>query len=170
MCLRIYQLVCRPENSLSFQTADPHVYTADVGRWRLLLYSPSSLDSYVPGDGWLQGREKWHIQKIYTHACFFTPGRNNAIQVSNYNNLPVLFFPRRGSDGPARLNIARDFVSQVNICLLLDNESPLFLISRAGGQLEFPSSLLGHCFLFLLLLSSTAQLHWQKSETDTALG
>lgn len=95
------------------------------------------------------------------------PVLNNAIQVSKYNNLSVFFFPGRGSDGPERLTIARDFVSQVTICLLLNNESPLLLISRAGGQLEFPSSLLGHCFLFLLLLSSTARLHGQKSETDT---
>ena len=37
-----------------------------------------------------------------------------------------------------RLNFAQVSLSQVRICLLLNNESSPFPISRAGGQLEFP--------------------------------
>lgn len=78
------------------------------------------------------------------------------------NRISYFIFPRRGSEGPEKLNVAKDFIGQVNICVLPNSESSLFVISRAGGQLEFPSSLPGHCFLSALLSILVAPLHWQK--------
>lgn len=87
------------------------------------------------------------------------------------NRITCLFyFSQKRKQCSEGLNIAWDCISQVNICLLLNNESSLFPISRAGGQPELSSSLLGHCIPFLLFLFSMAQLHWQKSETDTTPG
>lgn len=83
------------------------------------------------------------------------------------NIISCFIFPRRGSEGPEKLNFSKDFIGQVNICVLPNSESSLFVISRAGGQLEFPRSLLGHCFLSLLLFILVAQLHWQKRETES---
>lgn len=122
------------------------------------LYSVSSTERDV-SEGGLQRHKKQHVNKKknpnpnkHTYAYSFIPVLNNAIQVSKYNDLSVFSSVfRRECKGLERLNFAQVSLSQVNICLLLNNESSLFLISRAGGQLEFPSWLLGHCFLSLLL-------------------
>lgn len=55
------------------------------------LYSVAVIEGYVP-EGGLQGHKKQHILKKSTHAYSFIPVLNNAIQVSKYNNLSVLFF------------------------------------------------------------------------------
>lgn len=54
------------------------------------LYSVAAIEGYVP-EGGLQGHKKQHFKKG-THAYSFIPVLNNAIQVSKYNNLSVLFF------------------------------------------------------------------------------
>lgn len=74
----------------------------------------------------------------------------------------LLPHPPKSKQGPKSLNFAWDFASQPHICLHLKNDSDLVLISRAGGQLEFPSSLCVTVSCLCCSLSSQAYFIGKK--------